>query len=100
MDVFRRNSPEQHGTGEGGVASPLLDPRLQPTPDYGTMGPSSDFAGSQAGSAPNSASTSVPRRTARNLGALQLLAMVAGIVAALVAHSGSGHAGWGKILGG
>ena len=87
------------------MASPLRDPRLQPTPDYGTMGPSPDFAGSdsalpQAGSGPSSAGTSVPHRAARNLRGLQLLAMVAGIVAALVASGGARRAGWGKISGG
>ncbi|MFZ0731240.1 MAG: HEAT repeat domain-containing protein [Candidatus Sulfotelmatobacter sp.] len=30
--------------GTGGEATPPLDPRLQPTPDYGTLGPGSDLA--------------------------------------------------------
>ncbi|HKT89620.1 MAG TPA: HEAT repeat domain-containing protein [Candidatus Sulfotelmatobacter sp.] len=31
-------------SGTGGEGTPPLDPRLQPTPDYGTLGPGSDIA--------------------------------------------------------
>lgn len=55
-----------------------FDPRLQPTPDYGTLGPGSDV--SQPGSAPNQA----PTRSV-SPGTVRLLAFVIGISAALLA---------------
>jgi HEAT repeat protein len=67
---------------------------LQPTPDYGTLGPGTDIA-----KAPVSAG-SVGKRTGGNLRAYQLLAMMGGIVAALLVSSGGGPAAaWGKITG-
>lgn len=57
-----------------------LDPRLQPTPDYGTLGPGSDVAG--FGSQPSQAAArTTPPRT------IQLLAVAIGIFAAIVAGS-------------
>ena len=53
------------------------DPRLQPTPDYGSLGPSSDISGLDATRAPRPAATS-------SLRAAHLIAAVIGIVAALV----------------
>jgi hypothetical protein len=62
-----------------------LDPRLQPTPDYGSLGPGSDVAG--FGSQPNRApaKTTAPRT-------IQLLAVAIGMIAAIVAGSiGKSH---------
>lgn len=54
------------------------DPRLQPTPDYGTLGPGSDVAA--LGSSPNPVSVRKPA-----LPLLHLLAVTIGIFAALLA---------------
>lgn len=57
-----------------------LDPRLQPTPDYGTLGPGSDVA--VCGSQPSqSAARTTPPRT------IQLLAAAIGMIVAIVAGS-------------
>src|ERR1700751_1347567 len=55
-----------------------IDPRLQPTPDYGSLGPGSDVAG--IGSTPNPVTIRKPA-----LPLLHLLAIAIGIVAALIA---------------
>ena len=89
----------QHG--EKGLAQPA-DPRLTPTPDYGTLGPDSDFAKSSAGL---SATGPVPTRNApsnvralpKNLRLLQLMAMIGGIVSALLVSGVT--AKWGKTAG-
>jgi hypothetical protein len=41
MDVFR---PPFSGDNSKAKTAPIADPRLQPTPDYGTLGPGSDIA--------------------------------------------------------
>jgi hypothetical protein len=41
MDVFRQPFS---GKGAKPESAPVADPRLQPTPDYGTLGPGSDIA--------------------------------------------------------
>ncbi|MHB8214495.1 MAG: HEAT repeat domain-containing protein [Candidatus Sulfotelmatobacter sp.] len=85
--------------GNGAVPPP--DPRLTPTPDYGTLGPDSDFAKSSAGlpaSAPTpvAGAPSANRSLApKNLRLLQLVAVMGGIVSAIVASSGG--AAWEKI---
>jgi hypothetical protein len=53
------------------------DPRLKPTPDYGTLGPGSDIAGVEPGHAPAD-----PRQSA--LRSAHLIAAVIGMVAALI----------------
>src|ERR1700676_1944222 len=93
MGVFAQNS----GTGSAQAA----DPRLTPTPDYGTLGPDSDIAKSSGGSlvTPLLTRTNVSsdgrRSVPNNLRSLQLLAMLGGIVSALLASGGA--AGWKKI---
>ena len=66
---------------------PNYDPRLRPTPDYGTLGPGSDIA---------------PKRFAakKSLARLRILAVLAGIAAAFVAQfakSDSARAAWDQI---
>jgi len=56
------------------------DPRLQPTPDYGTLGPTSDAAGFDTNPRPISAQKISPRK-------LQLIAAAIGMCAALLAGS-------------
>jgi len=75
MDV-----PQTFSSGAGAPANTnvAVDPRLQPTPDYGTLGPGSDVAG--LGSRPNPVSVRKPA-----LPRLHLLAIAIGIFAALLA---------------
>lgn len=73
--------------------APAADPRLQPTPDYGTLGPDSDLVVNQpdvsASSAPRSAN---PRRFG------PVFAAAIGVLAAVFAGSiGSAHAAWSKF---
>ncbi len=72
MGVFRPSFP-----GQGGNVVPRPDPRLQPTPDYGTLGPGSDAAGFGADANQRPVRGSALRRG-------QLLAALAGISAALL----------------
>jgi hypothetical protein len=73
MNVF----PPSPSGGQAN-AGPTLDPRLQPTPDYGTLGPGSDI--SRVGSPSNG---NAPRKVSPDF--LRLLAFVIGVVGALVA---------------
>jgi HEAT repeats len=120
MSVFRPNppgldAPEQDAPGQNvpGKSTPRLDetaqnasavpqapdPRLQPTPDYGTLAPNSDIASSYAASSAPAAGPSNPRRSApANVGLLRLIAVICGVVGALVA-SHAGPAAWDKIAG-
>jgi len=67
---------------QGGVQ---LDPRLQPTPDYGTLGPGSDAAGFETNPSPVRTPTISPRK-------LQVIAAAIGMVTALVVGGvGSAH---------
>lgn len=68
-------------------AGPQLDPRLQPTPDYGTLGPGSDIA--NVGPGPQPAVNA--RQSAR---VASILAALAGMfMALLVAATGRAHHG-------
>ena len=67
-----------------------LDPRLQPTPDYGTLGPGSDVAGLDSQSSQASDRKAAPRP-------VQLLAVAIGMIGAIVAGSiGKSHRGVGQ----
>ena len=67
-----------------------LDPRLQPTPDYGTLGPGSDVAGFGLQPSQASARKAAPRT-------VQLLAVAIGMIGAIVAGSiGKSHRGAGQ----
>jgi hypothetical protein len=89
MGVFVQND---------GKSTQPADPRLTPTPDYGTLGPDSDFAKSAARSfATPSVATKVispTRPGAPNLRFLQLMAVLGGIVSALAV---SGGMKWGNV---
>ena len=65
-------------SAEAANGSPV-DPRLQPTPDFGTLGPGSDVTGLAAGNAPPS-----PASQKSALRYAHVIAAVVGIVAALV----------------
>jgi hypothetical protein len=91
MDVFRAKAWEQGAAEQG----PSPDPRLQPTPDFGTLGPDSDFAKSFArpsATVASPASTPVgaskPPRQSVNPRILQLAAILGGIVCALLVSGG------------
>lgn len=71
MDAFPSSSSGSDNTGSG------YDPRLKPTPDYGTLGPASDFPGGQT-----PARAGAPRITPSGV---RLFAFAIGIVAALLA---------------
>lgn len=106
MDVFRSNTPEFDARGldatgqNGNEVVQVPDPRLQPTPDYGKLGPGSDFSRYHAG---YSIAPPVDRSNSRlqshgNLRVVHLLAALGGIVALVVA-SGRGNQirDWEKI---
>ena len=77
MDVWQKRFSGQAASPEVG---PPADPRLQPTPDYGTLGPCSDIPLTPSGSKPRSLGRPVdPRRPA-----LLLVAGI-GLLAALLA---------------
>jgi hypothetical protein len=76
MDVWRSSS-----SGAGGEQSPEQDSRLQPTPDYGSVGPGSDVA--NYGTQPNPAAVKkLPSKTVQLFAALtgMFLAMFAGFM--------------------
>ncbi|HKU28466.1 MAG TPA: HEAT repeat domain-containing protein [Candidatus Sulfotelmatobacter sp.] len=66
---------DQFSTGTQGASAPEFDPRLQPTPDYGTLGPGSDISNPGTGSQ----GLPKPRQSAR----------VASVIAALVGALGA-----------
>jgi hypothetical protein len=81
MDVFQQNSPGE----DGGAESP--DPRLQPTPDYGTLGPGADLA-----SKPVPGPAGSDRKRVSTLRLLHVAAMMAGIGLAVAASNSGGMA--------
>jgi len=82
------------GPGATPETAPTADPRLQPTPDYGTLGPGSDIAANGQQSNPGSAQQArTPQRSAA------ILAATIGVLAALVAGNiGNAHAAWAKLF--
>ena len=81
------------GQGRALATSPVIDPRLQPTPDYGTLGPGSDIAVNQAGSTPDP----VRRPTnQKRFGAI--FASAIGMLAAILsANIGSARGSWSRF---
>ncbi len=92
-----QSTPGQDAPGQNASGVPQApDPRLQPTPDYGTLGPNSDIASSAASSAPATGVPNPGRGAPANVGLLRLIAVMCGVAGALVAsHAGSGA--WEKI---
>src|SRR5579863_4645619 len=91
MDVFRPNLPPD---GQ----APVPDPRLQPTPDYGTLGPGSDLAKSPVSAQAQPAAFS--RQPAANLRRAQIGAAILGAgIAIVVSTAGGPLALWGKVTG-
>lgn len=85
MDVTESSS---FGPDAPASVAPPLDPRLQPTPDYGTLGPGSDIPafGTDARQAPT------PKSSPRFV---QLIAIMIGMFGAIVAGTiGSAHSAW------
>jgi HEAT repeat protein len=103
MDGDRQKSPAEDGISD----APSLDPRPQPSPDYGTLGPTPDVANLAS---PSSVSPtpipSAPGRSASgrppslNLRLLHFVAPLLGAAVALLVSSGGGPGAlWGKITG-
>ena len=81
--------PGSADPGKLEAVSAGLDPRLKPTPDYGTLGPDSDFArlnSPHTQTSPQPPSRG-PARNANNVRLLSVVAALAGMVAALIAGS-------------
>lgn len=91
MDVTESSS---FGPDAPASVAPPLDPRLQPTPDYGTLGPGSDIR--TFGTASNQAPTARPSPRF-----VQLIAIMIGMFGAIVAGTiGSAHSAWSDLFGG
>src|ERR1700726_3896179 len=91
MDVSPLTPPE---LGQRAATLPAADPRLQPTPDYGTLGPSSDIATRTTDALANQ--TSARSQFARRIG--PSVAIAAGVLMALlVGNVGSALAAWNHI---
>jgi hypothetical protein len=87
------SQPRFSGPGRTLESAPVADPRLQPTPDYGTLGPGSDVAvsGPQSNSAARQSAN--PRRFG------PIFAATVGVLAALFAGNiGNAHATWAKLF--
>ncbi|MGC1451476.1 MAG: HEAT repeat domain-containing protein [Candidatus Sulfotelmatobacter sp.] len=72
------------------AAAPVADPRLQPTPDYGTLGPGSDGAGSGPITSPGSVRQTA---NARHFGPVFAIA-IGVLLAVLTGNARSAHAAW------
>jgi hypothetical protein len=82
------------GPGTGVETAPVADPRLQPTPDYGTLGPGSDIAGSGP-----QARAGTTRQPANPQHSAAIFAATIGVLAALfVGNFGNAHAAWAKLF--
>jgi hypothetical protein len=91
MDVTESSS---FGPGAPARVAPPLDPRLKPTPDYGTLGPGSDIG--SFGSDQTRASTAKPSPRF-----VQLIAIMIGMFGAIVAGTiGSAHSAWSDFFSG
>ncbi len=90
MDVSQPRFSGQDATLE---AAPVADPRLQPTPDYGTLGPGSDIAGSAPKAIPGCVRQPAnPRRFG------PIFAAAIGVLAAVLAGNiGNAQAAWSRF---
>lgn len=87
MDGVQNTIKPQSASSNGSPAlAGSFDPRLTPTPDYGTLGPDSDFAKTMNSAQPR-LNNSTPSNSASpansNVRALSVLAAFGGIIAAL-----------------
>jgi hypothetical protein len=90
MDVSQTRFTGQGATTE---TAPVADPRLRPTPDYGTLGPGSDIAVSRPES-----SADVNRRPADPRRYAPVFAAAIGVLMAVLAGSvASAHAAWSRF---
>ena len=90
MDVFQ---PRFSGQAHQAKPAPITDPRLQPTPDYGTLGPGSDLTAS--GPASTSGSIRQPANARRF--APVFAAGIGVLMALLTANAGSAHTAWSRF---
>ena len=91
MDVF---PPSSSGQDEPPKSAPGVDSRLQPTPDYGTLGPGSDIQTT----GPVAATPSTPGTKGLRVGAV--IAVTVGVfLAVVIANIGSAHAAWARFAG-
>ena len=91
MNVFRPPS----SSDPNAIGAPDLDVRLQPTPDYGTLGPGSDLVAE--GLAPTS---SPVRPAARQGSARPMFAIIAAVILAVfVGNIVSLYGYWAKVNG-
>lgn len=87
MSVF--GSPQDSNVPPAMNAGAAPDPRLQPTPDYGTLGPGSDLASSSQPGNSNSAADAQRPKPASTSRKLQFVAALFGAFAAFfAAHAG------------
>jgi hypothetical protein len=78
------------GQGPQAKPAPVNDPRLQPTPDYGTLGPGSDLTGSGP--------ISIPARPTNGKRFAPVFAAAIGVLCAiLAANIGSAHSVWARF---
>src|SRR5450631_2551684 len=90
MDVFRPPFSNQAPQSE---PASVADPRLQPTPDFGTLGPGSDLNDDGPISRPGSPGW---QRNPRRFGPLFAVALGV-LLAVLTANAGSAHAAWSRF---
>ena len=86
MDVSQSRSPGQDPQPK---STPVTDPRVQPTPDYGTLGPGSDIA--------DNGPISIPSPANAKRFAPAFAAAVGVLVAILAANIGSAHTAWSRF---
>ena len=87
------SEPLFSGSGTALETAPNADPRLQPTPDYGTLGPGSDVVLNQPGS---SAGTAKQPANPKRFG--PIFAAAIGVFAAIFAGNiGNAHAAWSRF---
>lgn len=87
------SQPRFSGHGATLETAPAADPRLQPTPDYGALGPGSDVVVSQQVS-----NTDPIRQPANPRRFAPVFAAAIGVLAAVFAGSiGSAHAAWSRF---
>ncbi len=87
MDVFR---PPFSGDNSKPKTAPMADPRLQPTPDYGTLGPGSDIA---AGGPAANSGNGAQRVNSRKFGPV-FAASIGVLFAIFVGNIGRAQAAW------